>query len=458
MEALIKLPTQYYAKNYLEFFKQLNDFSAGNKFIVLTDGVFKKSSLETNTDIIDVFKELHKEFEHINLSKICDVKPQEIHASEFYLKKLMDILSEKQESCIFIALGSGTITDLLKHALFLLDKKEDVFISIPTATTVTAFTSHFSVIDIDGAKRTRVSRNIDATFWIEPLLKAAPMPLLKAGFGDLLARFVAYGDWYLGSQLGMFDNYDETALQMMSPYTDFLKCQYSKNSEDSFQNKSSSTECGESYLLNNMEIFTQTLATAGISMSISGQTTPLSGYEHVISHGLDFLRLSSNRELVLHGEQVALSVLSSAQSYEWLLMQDKFDERKFRSLNEKEARSLILKLLNIIDNKEAVCEIFLKDYLVKNERWEKVKNNFNNFVENWPQIKERLRMLVLTAEEIEKILFKMNLPSSPEETQPMTTAMEYRWAVRFAPFIRARFCLADFIFWIGEDPCATSAM
>ena len=433
------VPLQFYAKNYLEFYSQLHSYAQTyklNKFIVLTDGIPKKSTLENETDICDILSHnLNLNLEFISLPHA--------HASEFYLQKLIDILSQKQDHCGFIALGSGSITDLMKHALFLMDKNDAQFISVPTATTVTAFTSAFSVVDISGAKRTRISKNINATFWIEPLLKAAPISLTRAGFGDLLARFVAYGDWYLGSTLNMFDNYDEIALRLMEPFSDFLK----------------SSE------LQNTELLTQTLAMAGVSMSLCNQTTPLSGYEHVISHGLDFLRLSSKRVLVLHGEQVSLSTLSSAMSYEWLLEQNEFNIKNFRTLNEKEAKTLIHKLLTnapFMDEEKRdltkVSEIFLQDYLEKNEKWNETKNNFNQFIEAWPQIKIRLKQLVLPSNEIEQILKKMELPLFPESTNPTTTALEYRWAMRFAPFVRSRFCLADFIFWIGEDPCAIASL
>lgn len=455
------VPLQYYTQNYEEFFSQIKLYSHTNKisqFIVVHDGQFKKTSLENSTNIHEFLsRHSHLNCEYINLSELCQVSPNEIHASEFYLQKLIDILAPYPENYGFIALGSGSITDLLKHALFILNKQNAFFISIPTATTVTAFTSAFSVVDIAGAKRTRTSKNINATFWIEPLLKAAPISLTRAGFGDLLARFVAYGDWYLGSCLNMFDNYDEIALRLMQPFSSFLKCESVRATKN------------ENYLINNMNLLAQTLAMAGVSMSICNQTTPLSGYEHVVSHALDFLRLTSNRKLVLHGEQVALSVKSSALSYEWLFEQQEFDPKNLRSLNEKEARSVVQKLLAIAPfmddekrNTSHFCDIFLKDYLEKNEKWNKARNHFAEFNALWKnepmQNKRHLQQLVLPADEIEKILNYIDLPSFPESTVPTTTAMEFRWALRFAPFVRSRFCLADFIFWIGEDPCSIAAM
>ena len=450
------VPQQYYAKDHAQFNLQFLEYAKENNLsscLVLTDGEFKKSDLESSEDIQNVFlKNTSLKLEWINLSKECGVNPKDIHASEFFLKKLMSLLSEKTHTH-YIALGSGTITDLLKHALFLLKKENIYFISIPTATTVTAFTSAFSVVDIDGAKRTRPSQNIHATFWIEPLLKAAPLSMLKAGFGDLLAFFVAYGDWYLGHELNLSDNYDEIAFRLMMPFKFFLTGpELMKISP-------------QNYLFEHMNLFSQTLAMAGVSMSICGQTAPLSGYEHVISHGLDFLKLNSNRELVLHGEQVALSTMASSTSFQWLINEAEFSEKNFRNLNEKEISLLLNKLFlkaPFMDNEEKnithFVELFLPDYNQKNERWKNAQSLFPNFLKRWPEIKKHLSQLVLPPTNLEQILIKMELPYFPESTYPKTAALEFRWAVRFAPFVRSRFCLADFIFWIGEDPCAIATV
>lgn len=452
---LQKIPQQFYAQNFEQFFQHFHSYVNEKKLtriLIFVDGVHKKTSPDNPEDICQfLLSSLQNiQVECVDLSKECSMDAKLIHASEFFLEKCQHIISNKEHFDAYISLGSGSLTDLIKHALFQLKKENSLFLSIPTATTVTAFTSAFSVVDIQGAKKTRTSRTIDCTFWIEPLLKAAPMPLLKAGFGDLLARFVALADWYLGNALQLSDDYNELPLRLMEPFNSFLKAKSAQ---------------GPVYLLEEMPQFAETLAMAGISMSLCNQTTPLSGYEHTISHSLDFLRLTSQKELVLHGEQVALSCLTSAMSYDWLLQQNTFDEKKFRTLNEIEAKKLIQKLLekapfssvNEPDISQ-LTELFLSDYLTKSNKWDKIKTQFQNFMPQWPEVKNKLQHIVIDPKEMENILMRIQLPDMPENTNPPTSSMEFRWAIRFAPFIRSRFCLADFLFWIGEDPCAIAAL
>ncbi|RXL92760.1 iron-containing alcohol dehydrogenase, partial [Citrobacter sp. AAK_AS5] len=83
----------------------------------------------------------------------------------------------------------------------------------PTALTVPAVTSAFAVIDFHGAKRTLQARPVSAAFWVRPFLDCAPPRMSRAGYGDLLARFVAYGDWFLGYRLGVMARYDESAFR-----------------------------------------------------------------------------------------------------------------------------------------------------------------------------------------------------------------------------------------------------
>lgn len=446
-------PIQFYAQSYSDFKNQFVSFlkERGMKSIFfLTDGVFKKSSLESGKSIEQIIlKEIDFPFSirHMNLSHATKKNPEEIHAGEFFLEKIKELVSlEKPETTAFVSLGSGTITDLLKHALHQTHDQQALFISMPTALTVTAYTSSFSVIDIQGAKRTRASHVVDGVFWIEPLLQAAPMAFSRAGYGDLLAHFTAYADWYLGHQLGISKNYDETAHHLMLPFSDVLR--------------HSADDLGQEYLSPQAtKNISSALGMAGIAMNVAKETTPLSGYEHAISHALDFLHLCQDKNLVLHGEQVALSCLSSCMSFDWLLEQETFDMKNFRYLDEIKVKKIILKMLNqmgIASDKR--CSFLFQDYVKKNSAWIELKENFPGFLQRWPEVKSHLKTLVISGSEMETLLKKSHLPYFPESAQPPTPLQEFRWALRFSPFIRSRFALSDFLFWIGEDPCHAAAV
>jgi glycerol-1-phosphate dehydrogenase [NAD(P)+] len=372
--------------------------------------------------------------------------PGELHASHDCLERIRGVVREGKEEAA-IALGSGSITDLVKHALHL-EGRNLPFVSIPTALTVTAFTSSFAIIDFHGAKRTLQSRPVSAAFWVRPFLECAPPGMSRAGYGDLLARFVAYGDWFLGHRLGVMERYDESAFRLMEPFAGGIR-----GAADGFAGyplPQEATACTAA-----------ALAMAGISMSTAGETTPLSGFEHVISHALDFLRLTAGRDLVFHGEQVALGSLVSARTIDRLLAIETLkdvawrDEDIGQSLRVLEERMATAPLPRggepYRDKIDAARAEFSVEYRKKSERWAAARPRIGSFVDAWGDIRLELARLTMRAGELEPLLRKSGLPCRPGETDPPTTEEEFRWAVAFSPFVRVRMNLSDLLFWMGRE-------
>jgi glycerol-1-phosphate dehydrogenase [NAD(P)+] len=447
------VPQQYYADTVDEFIDQLKGFVGsarhnGKDLTVFVDGIPKQCSEKNGTDIDravrDALNDAGLPFDWVILSERLGVPAADLHASHLFVEKTRDVVRVCRPG-ICMVLGSGSITDIVKQALFLEDIKSP-FISVPTALTVTAFTSAFSVIDLFGAKRTQLSREIAATFWIRSILECAPPRMSRAGYGDLLARFVAYGDWYLGKRLGVMDRYDETAFRLMEPFVKGIK-----GSAEGFAQHPLPEET--------IMCISASLAMAGIAMSVSGETTPLSGFEHVISHGLDFLRLTSERELVFHGEQVALGCLTSARAIDWLIAQNSIDG--FRWLQEPENEGLNIlndlifraPLLPTPDRIEKARQEFIREYMKKSGRWkeELALGRIDTFTKEWPEIRDNLARLTQRTAEIDSLMRLAGLPLAPDATTPPTSDDEYEWAVRFSPFVRSRMNVSDLIFWMGED-------
>lgn len=476
-ELASSVPWQAFVPEERDFQKALENFLAKCgpsgmtpsevSFLVFVDGTFKKCGV-SSADVVFrfVLDGLAARSEWVNVSEVMNLSPKDFHASVEVIPKVRKALERSREHVV-VVLGSGSLTDVVKHALFE-QKDERPFLVVPTALTVTAFTSSFAVLEEAGAKRTRVSRHVTGCVWYSPVLAQAPIAMSRAGYGDLLARFVAYGDWYLSHELGMAENYNERAYRMMEPFASLLKTAAPAFAHDTLPAQQ-------------VEMVSAALSMAGIAMSLSGETTPLSGYEHVVSHALDFLRLTSKRTLVLHGEQVALASLSSAVSFDWLLSQDTFDPERFRvipanrvqravkgfleqaplygeselTLSETERKQ---KRTELESHLALALEQFTKEATQKQEKWAAFQANWPAFVARWPQVKARLRGFTLPAEEMEALLVAAKLPCIPEETSPTTTALEYRWALRFTPFVRARVSLGDFLYWIGEDPALVAAI
>jgi len=203
------------------------------------------------------------------------------------------------------------------------------------------------------------------------------------------------------------------------------------------------------------------LAMAGISMSTAGETTPLSGFEHVISHALDFLRLTAERDLVFHGEQVALGSLVSARTIDRVLSLKDLRDIDWRDGDAGQALQVLETRLAAAplpggagafrEKMAAALGEFSGEYEKKAGRWAAARARIGSFVNDWDGIRRELARLTLRAAEMEQLLKRSGLPCRPEETVPPTEPEEFRWAVTFSPFVRSRMNLADMLFWMGRE-------
>ena len=449
------VPVQHYAESLGELREALarwhrESLPAGGTIRIFVDGVAKKCSEGPTSDIDKEFRGMLEgagiAYRWTDLSNALGMPPGELHASHDCLERIRGVVREGSDGAA-VVLGSGSITDLVKHAL----QTESVkvpFVSIPTALTVTAFTSAFAVIDFHGAKRTLQSRPVSAAFWVKPFLECAPPRMSRAGYGDLLARFVAYGDWLLGYRIGVMERYDESAFRLMEPFAEGIR-----SSAAGFK--------GETLPPEATACTAAALAMAGISMSTAGETTPLSGFEHVISHGLDFLRLTARRELVFHGEQVALGSLVSARTIDRLLAMEDLRGACWRdgdaaaALQVLEDRLLAAPLPGgapaFREKTKAALSEFTGEYRKKSGRWVVARERIETFAGDWGDLRRELARLTLRAAELEPLLKKSGLPCRPEETNPPTSGPELRWAVAFSPFVRSRMNLSDLLFWMGRE-------
>ncbi len=72
----------------------------------------------------------------------------------------------------------------------------------------------------------------------------------------------------------------------------------------------------------------EALLLAGYAMSVVGTTTPISGWEHVMSHYLDLWNSALARPVNLHGLQVAAGTFVATRAYQEFLQNVGADELK----------------------------------------------------------------------------------------------------------------------------------
>ena len=224
------------------------------------------------------------------------------HADEHTVEQ---VFRELQPGLSVVSVGSGTVTDVAKHAVFLHDELHDrlPLVFIATANTMVAYTARMAVIAKHGVKRTHKSRLADTLIMDTTILRDAPPESGLAGIGDAAAMYVSFGDWWLGKRFGL-GNYLQASSDLVGDVRTHLLPYASSMGERS--------PVG-------LEVQSRLMVLCGLSATIAGESAPLSGYEHVISHMLDMSAAHYGRPVGTHGAQVGMAVLPCSIAFNLLI-------------------------------------------------------------------------------------------------------------------------------------------
>jgi glycerol-1-phosphate dehydrogenase [NAD(P)+] len=336
-----------------------------------------------------------------------------------------------------VSIGSGVVTDITKHACFLFQQTSGLpltYIVVQTANSVSAFTSNMAPVFVDGVKRTLPSRYPDALVCDLETLRDAPLEMTLAGAGDMLAAFVSLPDYYLAHSLGMEENWSDLPEALLGDLYGLL-----------FENAAAIRE----RTLEGMSLLAKLIALGGLAMSLSHATTPMSGYEHVVSHVLDLMNEIDGKPLAMHGSQVALAGVLCAAAYQEFL--DGYDPgnpaQAFTVPAPEEMRKNIRSEFNAIDSSGAAAEECWHDYSLKLTHWAAIEPSLGGFKSRWNETKAALRRLTRTSEEIRALLEKLGAPPQFSRLSPAVSEAQARKAFLAAPLMRKRLTLGDlFIF------------
>ena len=195
-----------------------------------------------------------------------------------------------------IAVGSGTVNDLVKYAAFLDAKPYAVF---ATAPSMNGYASANAAITVDGHKQTLPAAAPQGIFMDLDVLAHAPVRMIRAGLGDSLCRATAQADWLLSHRLRG---------------TPYLRAPFALLAAD----EERLLEAPEALVagdLGAMRSLARTLVLSGCGMAIARGSFPASQGEHLISHYIDMFA-PADREPTLHGEQVGVATLTMARIQE----------------------------------------------------------------------------------------------------------------------------------------------
>jgi glycerol-1-phosphate dehydrogenase [NAD(P)+] len=340
-----------------------------------------------------------------------------------------------------MSVGSGTITDIAKHACYEFQKDSGQhipFLVFQTANSVSAYTSNMAPVFMNGVKRTLPSRYPDALVCDLETLRDAPYEMTVAGVGDLLAASVSFPDWYMASQLGLDETYTEFPHTLTGTLDDSLM-----DYAEAIRTRS----------IDGMAVLAKLISLAGLAMSLAHTTAPLSGFEHVISHMLDLQAEMAGRPLAQHGTQVALAAMIGCATYHHVLTTLVPDEVKLERCypSSEMMRSKVVAAFEPLDPSGKVGQECLSDYQIKLDAWHTHRTEFQAVLANWGYVRAQLEQRAWPAKRVLEILRAVDSPLAFGDLIPPMTDEQVKIAFLNAPLMRKRFSVGDLLIWLDWD-------
>lgn len=338
-----------------------------------------------------------------------------LHADEGNVNLLLE---QFPENVVPVAIGGGTVNDLVKRASGL---RHVSYCCVPTAPSVDGYTSSGAALTASGLKQTLPCPAPLAVVADSGILRNAPPEMFAAGYADLMAKIPAGADWLAADTLGI-EAVDPAVWELVqTPLRDNL-------SDPSDVRR----------------VFTG-LAATGYAMQLYRDSRPASGADHLVSHIWEMENLCCNGKPVSHGFKVAIGTVTSTALYEALF-----------SLSEQEARRLARPGLDRA-GREAEIDALLSvgTYgaatrtiaLDKFREGDALAERRELIYRNWETLRKRILHQLYPLEELTRRLTAAGCPVKPADIQ--LGREQFLHGIRTAQLIRKRYTVLDLVYELG---------
>lgn len=339
-----------------------------------------------------------------------------------------------------VSVGSGTITDIAKDACHANGGMP--LLAVQTAVSVNGFSDDMAVVVKDGVKRTVPSQWVTALVVDTDVIRSAPQALNQSGVGELLAMFTAPADWRLAALVGLDGSYSPAVVDLFRSYGEqLLRIGPAIGRRDGTA----------------LDDLAQIMTASGVALGVAGQTAPLSGMEHTVSHMLDMSAAPLGLDIGLHGAQVGVAALVAACLWERML--ERFNPQSlvagssFPSAEQMAPR--VLAAFSDLDPSGAMGAECWADYRLKLQAWHDAKPMLAGLADDWPAALTEVKPLLGDVEGMAAVLRDSGAPTRFSELDPPVDPARARWAVANCGLMRRRLTVADLAsltgYWTPDD-------
>ncbi len=360
-----------------------------------------------------------------------DGTPADVHAHYEFVEELAERLS--RTDAIPVAVGSGTINDLVKLAAHQQDRP---YLVVATAASMDGYTAYGASITYQGSKQTfacPAPRGVVADLEV---IAAAPRGMNASGYADLFAKVAAGGDWMVADALGDEPIVPDIWQTVQSRLRTWL-------------GTPEQIERGEPEALRRL---VHGLMLSGFAMQAAQSSRPASGAEHQFSHLWDMQRHPTHHghhrdgggAAASHGFQVGIGTLASLALYKYLLAQEVLlpgrddVERAVRDWPTWEA---VLEEIDERFEEEALRTVARREMEAKYVPPAALRAQLLRLREMWPDLRARLARHLYDLADAREALRAAGCPDEPEQIG--LSRSHLRASYHQAYYIRRRFTVLD---------------
>lgn len=306
-----------------------------------------------------------------------------------------DITISMDINCdLVIAVGSGVINDVCKVVSYACKKPQMV---VATAPSMDGYASSSSSMHIHDVKMTVYNHCPIAIVSDTDIVSQAPMRMLWAGFGDMVAKYVAICEWRI-AHLVIDEYYCEEIAKLMrrsvKRIVDNANRLQSRNHEA-------------------IEAIMEGLVLSGVAMSFADTSRPASGMEHYFSHMWEMMAAERHTHADLHGIQVGIGTLLTLKLYDWIKIVKPDQQKalaKVADFDQTEWANMVNRIFG-----SAAPEIFALEEKVHKNDPQKHAARLERLVKGWENILCFIKEELPETVQMESLMKDLGMPMVPED-------------------------------------------
>jgi glycerol-1-phosphate dehydrogenase [NAD(P)+] len=345
----------------------------------------------------------------------------DLYAEFKYVEQLEAAL--RTHAAIAVAVGSGTINDLVKLATHRTGRP--AYLGVATAASMDGYTAFGASITFQGAKQTFNCPAPRAVVADIDIIRRAPPEMTASGYADLSAKLTAGADWILADALGA-EPVDPRAWAIVQG-----------GLRDALDDPAGARAGAATAVTPLVE----GLMLGGFAMQWSKTSRPASGAEHQFSHLWDMEHHVHAGVAPSHGFKVGVATLAVTRFYEQLLAHD------FTTLDVDAGvaawpavETLEAGLRQRFAGTDFIATA-VAETRAKHVSPAELRVQLQRLRAVWPDLRLRLRAQLLPSAELERRLALAGAPTAPEQIG--ITRARLRDSFVRAYHIRRRFTVLD---------------